>query len=143
MFDTTSETLLRTIVRAQEGSDYIDAEGYWESGNHAGAAVAHGLEARGYVLVKRHFLSGDVIGVKPTIRGFRYERRWRRRSEDAWLMDLDPEPAPEPAPAPEPEPESDLDEDGYPRKPAPWELEVPEDTPDLMDSAPIEYWTER
>jgi len=80
MFPNTSDTLLRTIVRAQECSDYIDAEGYWESGNHAGAALAHGLEARGYVLVKRN-VAGAEIGVKPTYKGFRYERRWERRSE--------------------------------------------------------------
>ena len=36
----------------------------------------------------------------------------------------------------------DLDEDGNPRTPAPWELEVPEDTADALDRAPVEYGTE-
>lgn len=80
MFPNTADTLLRSIVRAHEGSDYIDAEGYWESGSHASAALAHGLEARGYALVKRN-IAGAEIGVKPTYKGFRFARRAWRRSE--------------------------------------------------------------
>ena len=35
-----------------------------------------------------------------------------------------------------------VDADGSRRQVADWELEDPQDTPDLMDSAPIEYRTE-
>ena len=80
MFPNTADTLLRTIVRAQEGSDYIDAEGFWESGNHAGVALRHDLEVRGYVLIKRNF-AGAEIGVKPTVKGLRFARRVCKRIE--------------------------------------------------------------